>query len=165
MRVAVPLFGSRVSPRFDCAQLFLIVTTEEGGNWQRQELPATDWALHERINRLVALGVDTVICGGIDRWSAESLLSVGMTIHDSITGEADEALAAVLRGEMGRGKRAEDAGVAATPRSAVADAPTMRKFGAAEVAVWCRTEEAPARRRQRRPPRHVTRPQSGGTAY
>ncbi len=100
MRIAVPVFGSRVSPRFDCAQVFLVVTADEGNGLQRQQLIATNWAPHERINRLMELGVNAVICGGIDWWSAESLRSAGIMVCNSITGDVDEALDTLLRGDM-----------------------------------------------------------------
>ena len=100
MKVAVPLFGSRVSPRFDCAQIVLVLTVDAGDGEQRQELVASSWAPHERINRLTELGVETVICGGIDWWSAQSLQAAGITVYHSITGEVDQALASLKRGEL-----------------------------------------------------------------
>lgn len=98
-KIAIPTFETRVSPRFDCAQGVLVVTIdEEGRPCQRQGLKASDWAPHERINRLLELGVDTVICGGIDQWSVESLRSAGVTIYGWVTGEVEEALTALLQG-------------------------------------------------------------------
>ena len=100
MKVAIPTFGDRVSPRFDCANTFLVVTLQRDEIAQREELSAADWAPHDRINRLVDLGVDTVICGGIDRWSADSLLSVGIDLHGWISGSIEESLAALRHGEL-----------------------------------------------------------------
>jgi len=100
MKIAIPTFATRVSPRFDCAQSVLVVTVDEGGVPERQELTASHWAPHERINRLVELGIDTVICGGIDRWSAASLQSAGVTIYGWVAGEVDDALAALLQGDL-----------------------------------------------------------------
>ena len=100
MKIAIPTFGTRVSPRFDYAQSVLIVTIDEAGAAERQEITATDWAPHERINRLLELGVETVICGGIDRWSAASLQSAGVTIYALVVGEAEDALSALLQGKL-----------------------------------------------------------------
>jgi len=44
MKIAIPTFATRVSPRFDCAQSVLVVTVDEVGVPERQELPAGDWA-------------------------------------------------------------------------------------------------------------------------
>jgi predicted Fe-Mo cluster-binding NifX family protein len=100
MQVAVPAFGDRVSPRFDCAVAFLVVTIDQGEIVARHELDASHWAPHERINRLVGLGVDVLLCGGIDRWSSESLRSVGISLVRSVTGPIDENLELFLRGEL-----------------------------------------------------------------
>ena len=100
MKVAIATFGDRVSPRFDCANTFLVVTLERDEIVHREELSAAEWALHDRINRLVDLGVDSVICGGIDRWSADSLLSVGIDLHGWISGSIEESLAAFRQGEL-----------------------------------------------------------------
>ena len=100
MKIAIPTFATRVSPRFDCAQSVLVVTIDEGGEPGRQELTASDWAPHERINRLLELGVDTIICGGIDRWSAAALQSAGVTVYGWVTGEVEDALSALLQGDL-----------------------------------------------------------------
>ena len=100
MNVAIPLFGTRVSPRFDCAQAVLIFETSDDGEQNRREITTFDLAPHERINRLLEFGIDTVVCGGIDRWSAESLHSAGVKIFASVTGEAEDALNNLLEGSL-----------------------------------------------------------------
>jgi predicted Fe-Mo cluster-binding NifX family protein len=100
VKIAVPTFGTRVSPRFDCAQGFLVLTVEAGDTSDRRELTAAGWAPHERINRLLELGVGAVLCGGIDCWSAESLQSAGVTVYSLVTGEIDDAVAALVRGDL-----------------------------------------------------------------
>ncbi|MFC1597036.1 NifB/NifX family molybdenum-iron cluster-binding protein [Planctomycetota bacterium] len=100
-KIAIPTFGTRVSPRFDCAQAVLLVTVDgEGKPSQRDGLEVSDWPSHERISKLLDHGVDTVICGSIDRWSAASLQSAGVTIYGWVTGEVEDALAALLRGDL-----------------------------------------------------------------
>ena len=100
MKIAIPTFGTRVSPRFDCAQEIAVVTVGEGCLSDRQELAASDWPPHERIHRLLEVGVDTVICGGIDRWSVMRLQSAGVTIYGWVSGEVGDALAALLKGDL-----------------------------------------------------------------
>ena len=100
MKVAVPTFGDRVSPRFDCAVSFLVATVDKGQISDRRVLDASEWAPHERINRLVALGVDVVVCGGIDCWSAESLRSVGVSLYAWVAGTIEESLDALIRGKL-----------------------------------------------------------------
>ena len=100
IKVAIATFGERVSPRFDCAQTFLIVTVDDGRFSERQLVVASDWSTLERPGRLIALGVDAVVCGGIDRWSAKSLQSAGVTVYRGISGETEDALRTLLRGEL-----------------------------------------------------------------
>ena len=100
MKIAIPTFATRVSPRFDCAQSILMVTVERGESSKREELAASHWAPHERISRLLELGVDTVICGGIDRLSVAWLRSAGVTVYGWVTGETEDALRALLRGDL-----------------------------------------------------------------
>jgi predicted Fe-Mo cluster-binding NifX family protein len=110
MKIAIPTFATRVSPRFDCAQSVLVVTVDDGDASERRELSAGDWAPHERVDRLLELGVDTVICGGIDCWSVASLQSAGVTVYGWITGEIEDALAALLQGNLDSDAEMEDGG-------------------------------------------------------
>lgn len=100
MKIAIPTFGVRVSPRFDCAQEIAIVTVGEDGLQQRSELTASDWSLRERIRRLLELGVDTVLCGGIDRWTTAAFQSAGVTVYGWVGGEVSDALDSLLQGTL-----------------------------------------------------------------
>ena len=109
-KVAIPTFGTRVSPRFDCARAVLVVAIDDDKPSEREEFAASNWAPHERINKLLELGVDSIICGAIDCWSAESLRSAGVTIYDWVTGEIEDALAALLRGDLDSERTMEASG-------------------------------------------------------
>jgi predicted Fe-Mo cluster-binding NifX family protein len=100
MKVAIATFGERVSPRFDCAQTFLLATVDDGQLSERQVVFAAGWEPHKRTRRLIALGVDTVVCGGIDHVSSESLRSAGVRVYGRITGLIEDALAGLLQGEL-----------------------------------------------------------------
>ena len=111
MIVAIPVFGARVSPRFDCAQSFLVVEVADGQVLNERHVAAVNWTHQERAEKLAELGVDTVICGGIDMHSARGLALRRIQVYCWVTGEADDALRCFLRGEMqsrlmvGRGGR------------------------------------------------------------
>ena len=47
MKIAIPTFATRVSPRFDCAKSVLVVTIDNGQTSDRHELEAADWAPYE----------------------------------------------------------------------------------------------------------------------
>ena len=141
MKIAIPAFGTRVSPRFDCAQAVLIVSVDGGESTKREELVASGWAPHERVNKLLELGVDRVICGGIDSWSVESLQSAGVTIYGWVAGEIEDVLAALLRGDLdsertieasgrwGRGQVRDHDGVSRLPGSRQGANPPGRRGG------------------------------------
>ena len=67
MKVAITLFKTRISPRFDCApRLWLITTADESGKIiKRKEMVFQNGDHFARINQLITEGVDVVICGGI----------------------------------------------------------------------------------------------------
>jgi predicted Fe-Mo cluster-binding NifX family protein len=108
MKIAIPTFGTRVSPRFDCAQSVLIVTIDNGKAVKRQEYAASDWTPRERIKKLLELGVDTIVCGGVDQWSIGALRSAGATVYCWVAGEAETSLAALLRGDLDAQAAMED---------------------------------------------------------
>jgi predicted Fe-Mo cluster-binding NifX family protein len=110
MKIAIPTFGARVSPRFDCAREIAIVTVGEDGLLQRSELTASDWLPRERIRRLLELGVDTVLCGGIDRWTTMAFQSAGVTVYGWVAGEVGDALDALLQGTLECDSRAKHGG-------------------------------------------------------
>lgn len=103
VKIAIPLFERRVSPRFDWAQDFLLASVENGDIVKRQDLSASGWSRQERVKRLSELGVDTLICGGIDRFSARMLSFYRVRIYSWVTGMAEDALGSFLKGELESG--------------------------------------------------------------
>lgn len=100
MKIAIPLFGNRISPRFDCAQGFLLGRAVNGMVLERQELPAEGLPTLARVGKLLKLGVDILICGGIDRISDQKLRRHGIKIYAWVTGEVEDTLNCFLRGEL-----------------------------------------------------------------
>ena len=103
MKIAIPLFNMRISPRLDCAQSFLVATVEKGKVVERKELQARLWTPLKRIEKLRDAGVDTLICGGLDEVSAGRLISYRIRTYSWVTGGAEEAIYSLLRGELESG--------------------------------------------------------------
>ena len=103
MKIAIPLFGTRISPRFDHTKKFLLVSAENGKIIDRQELLTEGWTSLTRIKRLRELGVDTLICSGIDCFSARQLDFYGVRIYSWVTGEVEDALRCFLEGKLESG--------------------------------------------------------------
>ncbi len=100
MKIAIPLFNKRISPRFDCAQDFLLAVVENGEVIEHEKLSATRWTSLERVEKLNDLSVDIVICGGIDNVSARRLNFYRVRICSWVTGRAEDALQSLIKGEL-----------------------------------------------------------------
>ena len=103
MKIAVALFGSRVSPRFDCAPGFRIVETDNGEIRDTKEIPTDKHNVTDMIKKLAESGVEVLICGGIDGFSASQLKFHGIRIYSWITGEAEDALRCLMSGQLESG--------------------------------------------------------------
>lgn len=107
MKVAIPLFGSWVSPRFGFAPEMLIVTIEGRGVSSQHKVLTNHLTPMQRINQLSDLGIEVVICGGIDCFCCRQLNNLGISIVSDVAGEADEALDLFLKGILRTGYRAQ----------------------------------------------------------
>lgn len=63
--IAITVFGTRVSSRLDCAESVLLVTVDNNTVKKRERVRPVQFNPLEKINMLIKLGVDAVICGGI----------------------------------------------------------------------------------------------------
>jgi len=104
MKIAIPLFGSRVSPRFGCEPEILIVDIENHQEINRQKFSTIGLGIPQRIALLSSLAIDILICGGIDIFCLRSLSSRGFQIIPGVIGEADEALNCFLSGKLREGQ-------------------------------------------------------------
>jgi predicted Fe-Mo cluster-binding NifX family protein len=114
MTVAVPLFGSRVSPRFDCAADMLLVKVENGRVATMESVAMGAQHSLARVNWLYRQGVQVVICGGISGFSLRMMMDRGLRVLTGVTGDADDALQLFLNNQLqgdlvigpgGRGRR------------------------------------------------------------
>ena len=80
MRVAIPVWQSRVSPVFDTAGHLLIVDVEDGREVHRAEASILGLSLPDRVNRLVEFDVDVLLCGAISRQLA-GMAAASRLIH------------------------------------------------------------------------------------
>jgi predicted Fe-Mo cluster-binding NifX family protein len=92
MNIAIPLFKDRVSPHFSTAPEMLIVLVEKNKVYSVSRLNMAQLSGLERRKKIVSLGVDTILCGGIDGLSKEWFRLKGITIVENIMGDAMDAL-------------------------------------------------------------------------
>lgn len=99
MKIAVPLFGDRISPHFGASREILLVETQ-GAKVTKKitiSIDADDPAQMAR--RLVAFGVDRIVCGGIQRTHKQWLIDKGIQVMDNYKGPAEEFVFTLLAAE------------------------------------------------------------------
>ena len=96
MKVAIPVFQTKISPRFDSTQGFILLQIEKSDVIKREKLSTKNWPSSAKIKQLVDLGIDTLICGGIDLESMQQLNFNGVKIYSWITGEIEDAVTRFL---------------------------------------------------------------------
>ena len=100
MKVAIPSFGPRVSPRFDYAPNLLLFTVENGKVVERGEVSLAHMDPWQRVEQLQTLNIQALICGGIDGRSAWLLAAQRILVISRVAGETEEALKCFLRGDL-----------------------------------------------------------------
>ncbi|HIC90462.1 MAG TPA: hypothetical protein EYP21_00045 [Syntrophaceae bacterium] len=100
MRLAIPIFGSRVSPRFDCSQKILLVDVQNGVVVNKNEVDTSHWHPLSHIGRLYDLKPDIVICGNICTRDYYGLSNHGIRIIPSVFGQVEEIIRLFLKGNL-----------------------------------------------------------------
>jgi len=101
MKVAIPLFNNRVSPRFEFAPTLLLATVEDNKVLEKKEVNLRNYDIFQRSALLKELGVDTLICGIIKAFITRLLNWRNIQVISSISGDAEEVLQRFLQGNLG----------------------------------------------------------------
>jgi len=91
-KVAIPLFGTRISPHFTYAEMALLVDIESDVVSQLREIALGPADELQRVQYLKGLEVDTLICGGISRIAECMFAEQAVHVISWVTGEARDAL-------------------------------------------------------------------------
>lgn len=100
MKVALPIFGSKISPRFDCATSFLIIEIEDGKIAQQTSFAIDEAGSFHRIRFLQNQNIVTILCGGIRRCDYWRLVETGMRVYAGLIGHANKIVEAFIRNEL-----------------------------------------------------------------
>lgn len=100
MKIAIPIWQSRVSPVLDAARHFLVVELEAGVETARSEVSALEGDPAERTSLFVGLEVQTLICGAVSETLEMMLLASGVTVIARVCGDVEEVLQAFRRGTL-----------------------------------------------------------------
>jgi predicted Fe-Mo cluster-binding NifX family protein len=100
MRIAIPVFGNRISPRFDFAPYIGLFDSEGKKIIASREVCCDGWGDVERVSKLKDMGTNTVICGGLPNSLLNLLTSSGIQVIPWVAGNADQALDLFLQGRL-----------------------------------------------------------------
>lgn len=95
MKVAVALFGERISPHFASAPELLIVILQEGKVHSSGKVATVGMSSRERVLKLVSLGVDVLVCGGISRGVQMELERKGIKVLANMEGDPMEVISSL----------------------------------------------------------------------
>jgi len=107
MKIAIALFGNKVSPRFDFSPELWIVTENKGEVVHQEKISMKGLDIPQRMEQLALSGVKKLICGGIHDFSLEGLRNIGIDVFYNVIGEAGIALTLCLNGELQPGSHCE----------------------------------------------------------
>ena len=96
MKIAVPLFGERVSPHFGSSSKFMIVEFYENVIRERVVCDVGKNGPMELARRMVDMEVKTLLCGGIERSCKEWLIHRGVHVVENQKGCVDEVIAKII---------------------------------------------------------------------
>lgn len=96
IRIAIPIFGSRVSPVFSACMRVLIIDIEADREIDRREIYLQGLSIPERVSILKNVGVETLICCGIQEMTCNLLKNLKIRLISGIAGEVEEVLDAFL---------------------------------------------------------------------
>jgi predicted Fe-Mo cluster-binding NifX family protein len=92
MKVAIPLFENRVSPHFFTAPELLLVQIDGVDICSSWKIPLENLSPSRRKAKILALGLATLLCGGIDGETRRWFERQGVLVKDNQMGNAMEIL-------------------------------------------------------------------------
>ena len=113
----MPVFGSQVSPRCDCAQEMLFLEFENGEIVSQTTVSMEGMNSLQRVKAISAAGVTTLICGMLPGFFRRMIEANGIRIIHTEGMEIDALIDCLKQGEFnsivssthgGRGKRRRD---------------------------------------------------------
>lgn len=100
MKIAVTYEKGKVFQHFGHTENFMLYEVD-GGSIKSSGLMNSNGSGHEALAGLLAEnGVDVLICGGMGQGAKDALDAAGIEVYAGATGNADEAVAAYIRGEL-----------------------------------------------------------------
>ncbi len=100
MKVALTVWDGRVSPVFDVSRQAAILTIEHGALTGQSHVSIETPTPALKTERLIELGVDTLICGAISEPLRRELVARGVQVLGFVAGEVDEVVRSFVAGAL-----------------------------------------------------------------
>ncbi len=88
-KIIIPVFGNRISPRLEYAKSFQLITIENNKIIAKESVMILANNILERINMLINLKPDVVICNGLSELYREELVKNHIRIIPWINGNVE----------------------------------------------------------------------------
>lgn len=100
MKIAVTYENGNVFPHFGHTEQFKVFSVEDGKVTDTQVVDTNGSGHGALAGMLSALGVDTLICGGIGAGAQAALAEAGIRLYGGVSGSVDEAVDQLLEGNL-----------------------------------------------------------------
>ena len=100
MKVAFPVWNERISPLFDTAAVLRVADVEGGRVVRRQDYPMPRDLPAAKVNLLLGLGVEVLLCGALSPFFARTISASGITLVSWLAGDAEEVLQRFVDGTL-----------------------------------------------------------------
>jgi hypothetical protein len=100
IKVAIPIFLDRISPRLDCARRLLVLRIEDNCLVEKRELDISHLPPDEKIIQLKQMGIEQLICGGIRLEDRIGLNRFGIQVASPVFGEINTVIESFLKGAL-----------------------------------------------------------------
>ena len=106
MRVAIPIWGDRISPVLDVARELLVIDVEQGLETGRRVLPLHGNSLSERVACLKENDINCLLCGAVSNIFLNHLSANDLEVNPWLMGRADDVLQAYVQGRLSESRYA-----------------------------------------------------------
>ena len=96
--IALSVFGDRISSRLDTAEKMMIVSADDNVVRKKQTLHLQESNPLLKINKIIELNPDVLICGGLTEVCAEKLKCSKINVIPWVQGNSEEILQIYLGG-------------------------------------------------------------------
>ena len=100
MKIALTVWDGWLSPVFDVSRVAVVIEICDGNIVSTTKVDLASATPLPKIERLVAIGVETLICGAISEAVHADSTSRGLNVIGFVAGEVDEVVQAFLRGGL-----------------------------------------------------------------